>query len=316
MAEIPEEATQFDAGRESDSSQTNTNFLQKLREMPPGFRPVLICMTGSRKGARFKIEKKHTIMGRSRLSDFPLDETAASRRHARIIYDNFDKPQEQPVCFLEDLESRNGTEINGKEVTDLVPLKERDRIMIGHTILGYFVRDTAELLHDEFLYENAMKDALTGLDNRQQMTAHLKHFTARANRRRTEFCMLLVDVDHFKSVNDTYGHHIGDEALKYIARLMQEQIRETDFIARWGGEEFAIGVSDSTLESAAVLAERLRECLETHPLQIEGNLITLTVSIGATHLQEGDTVDTLFQRADKYLYEAKEAGRNRVVSGP
>lgn len=296
----------------SDSSSSESP-LPSLVQVPQGFRPLLICMTGSRKGVRFKLEKKQTILGRSRLADFPLDESAASRRHARITYENWDRPLEPPICYIEDLESRNGTELNGRPVDEVMRLKERDRVLIGRTLMGFFVRDAAELMHDEFLYENAMKDPLTGLDNRQQMSAHLKHFIARALRRKTEFCLLLIDVDHFKNVNDSHGHHVGDEALKHLAVLLQSSIRETDFVARWGGEEFVVGMTDASMEHATTLAERIRLGVEKNPSRLETLVIPMTVSIGVGVLQEGDTLESLFQRADRNLYAAKDGGRNRVV---
>ena len=316
---MDESSTQFDTEARgaagSDASDTSSGLLKRYKDIPNGYRPILICMTGSRKGVRHKIDKKHTIIGRTQLADFPIHESAASRRHARIIYENYDRPEEPPVCYIEDLESKNGTELNGREINAIAPLKERDRLMIGHTIFGYFIRDLAELMHDEFLYNNATRDPLTNLDNRQQMISHLKHFMARAQRRQTQFCFLVADVDHFKNINDTYGHLVGDEALKHLARLMQDEIRETDFIARWGGEEFAIGVADSTLHEATMLADRLREKIEANPLKLNELALPLTVSIGVTSLQEGDTIDKLFQRADRYLYEAKVSARNKVVAG-
>lgn len=304
----------WSSGRDSTpSSESNSaSAFAALR----GFRPVLICMTGPRKSARFKIEKNEVVLGRSPSCDFVVDESAASRRHARILYENWDRPMEKPVCRIEDLESRVGTELNGKTITGVVTLRERDRIRIGRTLMGYFVRDAAELLHDEALYAHAMKDPLTGLDNRQQMTAHLKRLLDRARRQRGSVALLIADVDHFKNVNDTLGHQAGDEALRHIATMMQFCIREKGAIARWGGEEFALAIADVEPDQVHAIAERIRLSVENNPFKREGSDVVLTVSLGIGLFREEDSIESLFQRADQGLYSAKQTGRNRVVLVP
>src|SRR5690606_21225986 len=137
-----------------------------------------------------------------------------------ITYENHAERNEVPSCYVEDLQSRNGTELNGAPLNKKVPLCERDRIKIGRTVLGFFFRDDEELIQEETLYNSATKDMLTGIDNRHQMISHVKHYLALSNRREMAFCLLLIDVDHFKKVNDTYGHHIGDQALIHLAAIL------------------------------------------------------------------------------------------------
>jgi diguanylate cyclase (GGDEF)-like protein len=254
------------------------------------------------------------VVGRSRACEIYLTDGGTSRSHCRIVWENWDRSREAPICHLEDLGSRNGTELNGVLIKGKVQLTERDRITIGRTILGFFLRDTEELLQDESLYVNATRDALTGLDNRYQMLSHLKHYMALASRRSLDLCLLLIDVDHFKGINDRFGHPVGDEALKHLAGVLTRCSRESDLVARWGGEEFAISTPDSNLASALRYAERLRQTVQDTPLVTGDLTISMTISIGVAMLGECDTLHHFFDKADKALYTAKQGGRNRVIS--
>jgi diguanylate cyclase (GGDEF)-like protein len=277
------------------------------------FRPVLICLTGSQRGQRRSLTGPSLIIGRSMGCEWQLEDTASSRQHVRIEYENFKSSSEMPRCFITDLGSRNGTQVNGHEITGRTPLRERDRILIGSTVIGFFVRDEGELRHDESLYLSATSDVLTGLDNRRQLRVHLRHQLARARRQYRPVSFLLLDLDHFKVINDQFGHDVGDEALRHVAQLLRNGLREGDLVARWGGEEFAICLPETDVAEASMLAERLRVAIEKNPLAIEGSSIGMTTSIGVTTFRPGDGADSLFQRADHMLYRAKEQGRNCVV---
>jgi diguanylate cyclase (GGDEF)-like protein len=285
-----------------------------LKSAPETFHPILICMAGENRGARFRLQRRETVIGRSRSCDIHLSDGGTSRNHAKIIWENWDRPRETPICYLEDIQSRNGSELNGVTIHGRVLLTERDRITIGRTILGFFLRDSEELMQDESLYLNATRDALTGLDNRYQMLSHLRHYMALAARRSLDLCLLLIDIDHFKRINDHYGHSVGDEALRHLAGILARSSRESDLVARWGGEEFAISTPDNSIESAVQFAERLRRAIAENPLRTPNFEIHITASFGVASLRETDTLHMFFDRADKALYEAKRQGRNRVVS--
>ena len=141
---------------------------------PRRFTPMLICVEGMQSGLRFPIKRGENIIGRSTGCDIGLQDDMASRRHARVIYQNGDHPDQPPECFVEDMGSRNGTELNGEPVTCSKRLSERDRILIGGTLLGFFLRDEKELENEQLLYEMATRDALTGLDNRYQFRTHMR----------------------------------------------------------------------------------------------------------------------------------------------
>ncbi|TXF11896.1 GGDEF domain-containing protein [Pelomicrobium methylotrophicum] len=169
------------------------------------------------------------------------------------------------------------------------------------------------------LEQEAITDPLTGLYNRRHLARRLEKEFARARRYGMPLSVLLLDIDHFKCVNDTYGHQVGDQVLNHVARLTLQAIRETDLAARYGGEEFVIIAPNTEASSAAALAERLRRHVETHPLVLHGGYsgrqeIRVTVSIGVAGLGR-DTSDSqhLLQEADEALYRAKQQGRNRVV---
>ena len=159
----------------------------------------------------------------------------------------------------------------------------------------------------------AGRDELTGLPNRRRMNQLMEQELRRSGRAGSTFCLVLVDIDHFKNVNDTHGHAVGDEVLRAFSRIAAGAIRQSDVLARWGGEEFALMLPDTGRHAAVEAAERLRAGVEAAVLDVGGRRIVLTVSAGvAEHVPAEPTAATL-DRADRALYRAKAAGRNRVI---
>ncbi|TVQ41911.1 MAG: GGDEF domain-containing protein [Wenzhouxiangella sp.] len=162
------------------------------------------------------------------------------------------------------------------------------------------------------LAERAATDPLTGLSNRRSIEPQLAGETASANRHDSTFSILMADLDHFKHVNDTYGHDIGDEVLREVARRMRAMLRTEDRAVRWGGEEFMVLLTDTSMEQASVVAEKLRRTIAEESIECNGLDISITISIGvAEHCGEHDALD-IIRRADRALYRAKHEGRNRV----
>ena len=163
--------------------------------------------------------------------------------------------------------------------------------------------------------EQMLKDALTGIHNRFAYEERVKQEVARWKRYQEPLALLVIDVDHFKSINDSYGHKAGDNTLRHIAEVLQENIRETDFLARYGGEEFVVIILGAGEPDLHNVAEKLRTSVEKAEFSYQGKAVDIRVSGGYTLFKEGDTAEKAFVRADKALYEAKKQGRNRVMSG-
>jgi diguanylate cyclase len=159
----------------------------------------------------------------------------------------------------------------------------------------------------------AMTDALTQLPNRNAYDGHFAAEYARWHRYQTPLSLLVWDIDLFKQINDNYGHKAGDKTLIIIARLLEKYCRETDFVSRFGGEEFTMLLSDTDKKSAWVLAEKVRKIIAKTGFNSSGKALRITISCGIAELQQGDTQETVFERADKALYQAKKSGRNQCV---
>jgi diguanylate cyclase (GGDEF)-like protein/PAS domain S-box-containing protein len=164
------------------------------------------------------------------------------------------------------------------------------------------------------LETNALTDPLTGLENRRGFYERSIKEVARAMRGNHSFALLMLDIDLFKQVNDSYGHQAGDTVLVDLAKTIQENLRESDFCARFGGEEFVIVLTDASIEDGEVFAERLRLTIADHPVLSMNNTLKYTVSIGIVEWRQGETINMTLARADGSLYEAKKQGRNRSVA--
>jgi diguanylate cyclase len=165
--------------------------------------------------------------------------------------------------------------------------------------------------------EVVLKDPLTGAGNRRQFDISMERAMLECQQKATPLSLVMCDIDHFKRVNDAFGHQVGDELIKMFARVIEASIRDEDTVIRYGGEEFAIILPMTDLEAAASIAERIRRQFESKRLTIrETNqkIGQLTASFGVAQYRQADNVDVLVQRADAKLYEAKSSGRNRVVS--
>ena len=173
-------------------------------------------------------------------------------------------------------------------------------------------------LKNALLYLQAIQlahtDPLTGVLNRSTLHTVFKKEVALTQRQHNDLTFLMLDIDFFKKINDTHGHAAGDKALVALTKSIEDTARESDHIFRLGGEEFAILLNSTDLKGANLLAERLRKAVQKISIDHQGQDFGLTVSIGLSHYQENDTLDTLMQRADGALYQAKESGRNKVIS--
>lgn len=166
------------------------------------------------------------------------------------------------------------------------------------------------------LEQASRTDPLTGLSNRRHGDATLREEMERSRRYERPMAVALLDIDHFKGINDSLGHAAGDEVLKWVAAELRAVSRRTDTVVRWGGEEFLFVFPETVLDEAAGIVERFRGHLATHPVTVEaagGRELSVTVSGGVAELEPDDTADSLVDRADSALYKAKETGRNRLL---
>jgi diguanylate cyclase (GGDEF)-like protein len=179
----------------------------------------------------------------------------------------------------------------------------------------------AEIQHTNKKLEGAMaelnrmvtRDELTGLSNRRHFLEVINEHIARSRNERFGFGLCVLDVDNFKQINDTFGHLVGDKVLRAAADLMRQNMREYDFLARFGGEEFTLIITRGDEPTTRRCAERLRRAIADAELSDLEENVELTVSIGATMFQRGDTLEAALARADAAMYEAKQAGRNAFV---
>lgn len=172
---------------------------------------------------------------------------------------------------------------------------------------------TKDILRITALEREVMRDALTGAFNRRYLDAKLDEEIRRAHRPNRPLSTLMLDLDHFKHINDTYGHPVGDQVIQHVCRLISSELRVTDTIIRYGGEEFVVVAPDSDIEAASALGNRLLHHICARTLDLpDGKTITVTVSIGVAQFKLGETAERLLSRADEALYAAKRNGRNRL----
>ena len=193
------------------------------------------------------------------------------------------------------------------------PFLSTELIVIELFIGSLFFPLRNALLYKEAI-ANSMRDPLTGIGNRSAMDAYFEREVKLARRQQTPLSILILDIDHFKKVNDTFGHSCGDTALKHTSRQIKNSLRETDQVFRYGGEEFVALLNGADIKSAQMTAERIRSNVASNPI-IEGSRsIQVTLSAGVSTLhQNNDDAQSLFVRADRALYKAKNNGRNRVM---
>jgi len=166
---------------------------------------------------------------------------------------------------------------------------------------------------EERLARTATSDILTGVMNRRAMLEQLRYQLVRHQRNKTPFVILVLDIDHFKNINDTYGHDIGDQALIGVADVLLTSTRSQDLVSRWGGEEFLVLLPDTVLKGGAIVAEKIRSRVAEEAFKANEHTVKLTLSIGVAEYKQGQTLEKCIKDADSALYLAKNKGRNQVA---
>jgi diguanylate cyclase (GGDEF)-like protein len=266
----------------------------------------LVQVYGGQLGKRLPLGSTPIGIGREESNDFGANDMTLSRRHARIY-------AEADGFKVEDLDSTNGTFVNEKPLHGERALVNGDFIRCGGIVLKFIEGGNLEALYHEEIYKLAITDGLTQVANKRAMLEFLDREVARASRHHRPLSLAILDVDHFKKVNDTYGHLAGDGVLKGVAESAQRIVRKDELLARYGGEEFVLILPETPLPKAKAFAERIRQLVANETFEYEGQTIAVTVSLGVAELQPDEQGESLIRRADAFLYQAKHEGRNRVI---
>jgi diguanylate cyclase (GGDEF)-like protein len=272
----------------------------------------LIIVSGGIPGTMFRLADHSATLGRATECTYQVHDITVSRVHAIFTVDSVGD------IYVGDESSTNGTFVNGVRLAAHKPvrLQDGDRIQLGTTYVLKLVR--LEPPDEEFqreMFERTVRDTLTGLYNRAYFLNQIRALSERNATLGLGIAVMMLDVDNFKSVNDLYGHFVGDIVLKEVAAVLRESTRSEDLVARYGGEEFVIALPVASAQPAAARAERIRTSLSRRHIRVGEDEISVTASVGVAFNppSRARNEQGLIVTADRALYQAKAEGRNRVI---
>ncbi|MBK7583200.1 MAG: diguanylate cyclase [Myxococcales bacterium] len=281
-------------------------------ETLPKNRSVFTVLAGPEPGRIFSLENGEVIFGRDDTAAGRLLDDGLSRRHARAF-------RKDGVTFVEDLGSTNGTFVGDERLSAPKALKDGDRVGLGrNVVLKFALLDVLEEEAQRTLYESTVRDPLTRAHNRRYLEERLASELAYAERHGADLTLAMIDIDHFKRINDGFGHPAGDFVLKKVSSAISRSLRVEDVFARFGGEEFVVLLRGITPEKARQFGERARALLESLVIEWEAKRIPVTASLGIATMTAARRFPNgaeLLAAADAALYAAKNGGRNRVEIG-
>jgi diguanylate cyclase (GGDEF)-like protein len=275
-------------------------------------KPCFIVIGGLDVGSVIHLEEPVITMGRDAKCGVVLRDDGVSRFHAEV------RRKEPGQVIIRDLDSTNGTFVAGQRIKEAV-LSDGDKVLIGRrTILKFTFQDEIEYNYQKQIYESSTRDGLTGVYNRKYFSKKIVSDLSFARRHRVPCTLAMFDIDHFKKVNDTYGHRTGDRVLISVTRAVKQMIRTEDTFARYGGEEFIVIALGTDFEGGKTLGERIRACVAQQQIQaVDGSqsILQVTSSVGVITAPPDANVEpsALVSAVDANLYEAKRRGRNNVV---
>jgi diguanylate cyclase (GGDEF)-like protein len=294
--------------RDHDSSTTQRRTIRPVRSFDSrgsSSAACLVVLQGQRLGQRIDIGDEALTFGRAPECDFQIMERSVSRQHARLW-------KEPSGYRIKDLDSTNKTLLNDQPIIE-AELKDGDHITIGTCVLKFMERSSVEARYHDEIYQLATMDPLTGLYNRRHFLELLERELARTASHGRSLSLLIIDLDHFKSINDRYGHPAGDAVLKQVAASLQAHAPGEVIVARIGGEEFAAVLPEQEIAEASAFGERLCAAISALDLAEPAGTRKVTVSIGvASWASTMASLVDLLRAADAELYRAKQTGRNRV----
>ena len=286
--------------------ETVVTVISKISERPVNLDAALVVIYGLDLGRKFDLTREETLIGRSSKADIQIDQEAVSRNHARIT--NTTKG-----VRIEDLGSTNGTFVNDDVAQGGRSLQNGDLVKIGRTIFKFIAGGNIEAAYHDEIYRLTTMDGLTQIYNRRYFDEQLDREISRSRRYERTLSLVMFDLDHFKDVNDTYGHLAGDSVLKQLASTVRTRIRREDVFARYGGEEFALLLPEINLAGARQLAEKVRKLVERQRFEFDKQVIPVTLSMGVAALEPHHREPAeMVRTADEHLFAAKSQGRNRI----
>jgi two-component system cell cycle response regulator len=283
-------------------------------------RPALVSLRGELMAVPIPLERDEVTIGRAIEADVRLNDSRASRLHARITSER-DSKTDVATYRITDLSSTNGTLVNGELITEAL-LNDGDKIVIGDHLFRFDMLDEIDREFQQQIHRLIAHDELTGLLTSKSFFSELRRESARAESESRPFCVLMMDLDHFKEVNDTYGHLVGSKTLEETGRVIKEALRAGDVASRFGGEEFAAFLLDANYAQGLVAAERVRVAVAEHEFPVtrrespdKQTTHRITISIGVAAYPD-DATDPihLVELADSALYRAKRSGRNQICA--
>ncbi len=272
--------------------------------------PYLVIFIGQDSGKRHKLRLGSMTIGRSRTADISIEDDWASRIHCVIHWLD-------DVFEIEDRDSTNGTYVNTHKIKR-IQVPPGVPIQVGHSLLKIEFKDQAEIELENNLHRSASIDGLTGIFNRQHFMKRAAEEVAFARRHQCLLGVIMIDIDHFKRINDTYGHQMGDFVLNQFASIINSSKRPEDVFARYGGEEFIIlPRGELSRQGMRLHCERLRQIVEAADFVFGETHVRITISLGfhLAMVPSGDreiSFDDWIAKADEALYRAKDLGRNRT----
>ena len=303
--DVPKEKAPTSTGTEPPGDKTVLTPIAKVKPRALPRDACLVMIYGSELGKRYNIPDGTFFIGRDEASDINIDEEEISRKHCRVT-------SRKNQILLADLGSTNGTYVND-EIIDERLLADGDLVKVGRAVFKFLTSGNIETAYHEEIYNLSTTDGLTQLHNKRYLLEYLDREIGRCHRYQRALSLIILDIDHFKRVNDIFGHLAGDHVLKQLSTAIRTNIRMEDMMARFGGEEFVVILPEVDSYGARTCAEKIRRLVEETDFMYDGAKLPVTVSLGVVFCTEEvrDSME-LIRRADFQLYEAKRQGRNRV----
>jgi diguanylate cyclase (GGDEF)-like protein len=281
-------------------------------------RPALVSLKGELLAVPIPLERDVVTIGRALEADIRVNDSRTSRLHARLSSETDSNGKER--WRMTDLSSTNGTMVNGQAITEVL-LNEGDKIVIGDQLFRFDMLDEIDREFQQQIHRLLAHDELTGLLTSKSFLSELRREAARAEAESVPFCVLMMDLDHFKVVNDTHGHLVGSRTLQEVGGVIKKALRAGDVAARFGGEEFAAFLLDADYAQGLVAAERVRFAVAQHQFSAgtgetsdrKTHQITISVGVAAYPDDAKDPIH-LIELADSALYRAKRNGRNQICA--